>query len=89
MALHVRSETVDRLARKIAKRTGETLTEAISKALAERLDRLEAGDRKNEDRMIAELTEISDRAAKLLRRTGKTSTELLDELYDENGLPRS
>ena len=88
MALHIRSSRVDKLARKVSERTGETLTEAIAKALSERLDRLEAADRSREQAMVDKLMEISDRAAKHLNKTGKTSTELLDELYDDEGLPR-
>jgi antitoxin VapB len=79
---------VDSLARKVAKRTGETLTEAVTRALEERLDRIESTDRKREEQEMAELMAISDRSAKLLRGLKKSSTELVDELYDEYGLPR-
>jgi antitoxin VapB len=90
MALHIRSSRVDKLARKVSERTGETLTEAIAQALSERLDRLEATDRDSEQATFDQLMEISNRIAKLLREAGveKSSTELLDELYDEHGLPR-
>ena len=89
MALHIRSPRVDKLAREVSERTGETLTEAIARALSERLDRLKAADRSSEQAMFDKLMEISNRAAKLLNNTtNKTSTELLDELYDDDGLPR-
>ena len=90
MALHIRSSRVDKLAREVSERTGETLTEAIARALSERLDRLEAADRNSEQATFDQLMEISNRIAKLLREAGveKSSTELLDELYDEHGLPR-
>lgn len=90
MALHIRSSRVDKLARKVSERTGETLTEAVAQALSERLDRLEAADRDSEQATFDKLMEISNRIAKRLREAGveKSSTELLDELYDENGLPR-
>jgi antitoxin VapB len=90
MALHIRSSRVDKLARKVSERTGETLTEAIARALSERLDRLEAADRNSEQATFDQLKEISDRVATLLREAGvvKSSKELLDELYDEHGLPR-
>jgi len=39
MALSIKTETADRLARELARLTGETMTEAVTKALAERLDR--------------------------------------------------
>jgi antitoxin VapB len=88
MALHIRSPLVDKLARKVSRRTGETLTEAIARALSERLERLEAADRDSEQALVDKLMEISNRAATHLNKTKKSSTELLDELYDDQGLPR-
>jgi antitoxin VapB len=40
MALTIKNEETERLARELAKLTGETLTAAIAVALRERLDRL-------------------------------------------------
>ena len=37
MALSIKSEEADRLARELARRTGETMTEAVTVALRERL----------------------------------------------------
>ncbi len=90
MALHIRHEETERLARELARRTGETLTEAISKALEERLAKIALSDQAAEDEYVARLTAISDRAAAAFKAAGvtHTSTEMLDELYDENGLPR-
>jgi antitoxin VapB len=90
MALHIRHEETERLARELARRTGETLTEAISKALEERLAKIALSDQAAEDEYVARLTAISDRAAAAIKAAGvtQTSTEMLDELYDENGLPR-
>jgi antitoxin VapB len=39
MALSIKTEEADRLARSLARLTGENLTEAVTKALRERLDR--------------------------------------------------
>lgn len=90
MALHIRQEQTEKLARELAKRTGETLTSAVHKALEERLNRLRQHDTEEEERLMAQLSEISARSAAAFRKAGitKTSRELLDELYDENGLPR-
>jgi antitoxin VapB len=41
-ALNIRDREVHELARRLAERTGETMTEAVRKALAERLDRTAA-----------------------------------------------
>ncbi|MBN9533181.1 MAG: type II toxin-antitoxin system VapB family antitoxin [Alphaproteobacteria bacterium] len=89
MALHIRHEETERLARELAKRTGETLTAAVHKALEERLNQVERQDTETETKLLAEMRKISTQAAALFRASGetKTSTEMLDELYDENGLP--
>jgi len=39
MALSIKTDEADRLARRLSKLTGESLTEAVTKALRERLDR--------------------------------------------------
>lgn len=90
MPLHIRQERTEKLAREVAKRTGESLTAAVHKALEERMAKLAAADQAAEDAYVARLREISTRSAAAFRATGetRTSTELLDELYDENGLPR-
>jgi len=87
MALHIRQERTEKLAREVARRTGETLTAAVHNALEQRLDRLEASENAAEDAKVAELLAIAERATGL-QAEGKTSRELIDELYDENGLPR-
>jgi antitoxin VapB len=40
MALNIRDPEAQRLARDLARRTGETMTQAVIKALQERLERL-------------------------------------------------
>lgn len=40
MALSIKTEDADRLARQLAALTGETMTEAVTRALEERLERL-------------------------------------------------
>jgi antitoxin VapB len=39
MALSIKTDDADRLARELARLTGESMTEAVTRALAERLDR--------------------------------------------------
>ena len=39
MALSIKTEEADRLARELAKLTGETMTEAVTRSLSERLER--------------------------------------------------
>jgi antitoxin VapB len=49
MALSIKTDRADRLARELSRLTGETMTEAVTKALAERLDRERAARQVDED----------------------------------------
>jgi antitoxin VapB len=49
MALSIKTREADRLARRLAKLTGETMTEAVTVALRERLSREEARRKADED----------------------------------------
>lgn len=82
MALNIKDPEADRLARELAARTGETLTEAIVKALRERLKREAA---KTPVSLKDEIMAISRRAAALPRLTTEKPDEIMG--YDESGLP--
>jgi antitoxin VapB len=43
MALSIKTKEADRLAREVSRLTGESMTDAVTKSLAERLDRIKAG----------------------------------------------
>jgi antitoxin VapB len=49
MALSIKTEEADRLARRLSKLTGESLTEAVTNALRERLERERARRRGTDD----------------------------------------
>jgi antitoxin VapB len=57
MALSIKTDEADRLARKLSKLTGETLTEAVTKALRERLER-ERARRRGADDLPARVGEL-------------------------------
>jgi antitoxin VapB len=84
MALSVKDPEADRLAREVAARTGETLTQAIVIALRERLARLRGRARRR--RLRDELREIAQRVAQLPSLDERPSDVILG--YDERGLPR-
>jgi antitoxin VapB len=84
MALSIKNQEAERLARLVAKETGETLTAAIEQALRERLERLRR--RQRAPVLIERLLEIANRVAALPRLDNRTPDEILG--YDENGLPR-
>lgn len=83
MALNIKDSEADRLARQLAAQTGETITEAVVKALRECLKREGV---KAPPRLKDEIMAISRRAAALPRRTGGTPETRIG--YDERGLPR-
>ena len=71
------------LARKLAERTGETVTEAVLQALRERLARTEGA---TPDVLRRQLAEIRRRCAELPVRDPRPADEILG--YDADGLPR-
>jgi len=83
MALSIKSDEADRLARELAAETGETLTEAVEKALRQRLDREHA---RRTPGMRARLARLAEEVAALPVADGRTPEEIIG--YDEAGLPR-
>ena len=80
MALSIKSDEADRLARELTAETGETLTEAVEIALRERLDREHA-------RHAASMrTRLAADVAALRVADDRTSEEIIG--YDDAGLPR-
>ena len=84
MALSIKDEKADRLARELAKRTGESLTEAVTRALEERLKRV--APQKRNERKLARLNEIALRIARMPELDARSADEIIG--YDEHGLPR-
>jgi antitoxin VapB len=85
MALSLKDAETDRLAREVAKLTGESLTEAVRKALAERLER-EQRKRGRSKSLAERLDEIALRCAALPDYDTRTPDEIIG--YDEYGVPR-
>lgn len=84
MALSIKDPKADRLARDIARMAGESLTEAVTRALEERLERLQR-ERPGRRRLADELDEIARRCAALPLRDPRSPDEIIG--YDEHGLP--
>lgn len=85
MALRIQDNEADLLARQLSERTGESLTEAVKRALRERLER-EAG-RAASQGMAERLLGIGRLRAAQVRAPGKSSDHA-ELLYDDRGLPR-
>lgn len=81
MALSIKTVEADRLARQLAASTGESITEAVSTALRERLERVHQLQRRDQEQFRSELTTLRERV-----NTSVVASE--DPLtWDEHGLP--
>jgi antitoxin VapB len=83
MALSLKDRETDRLARAVAALTGETLTDAIRVALAERLER-ERLRRGENIRLADQLMEIGRHCAALPDQDPRSPDEIIG--YDETGM---
>ncbi|MDA0369212.1 MAG: type II toxin-antitoxin system VapB family antitoxin [Proteobacteria bacterium] len=88
MSLNIKDEETDRLARELAARSGKSITRAVKDALRAALTSGQPDRSKNRDDMLAAITRLQDRIAAMPRRTDKSVQEIMDEMYDEQGLPR-
>lgn len=84
MALNIRNKEAEKLAAALSRLTGETKTEAVTRALSDRLQRVRR-ERANR-RLADELDEIALQCARLPIRDARPADEILG--YDENGVPR-
>ena len=77
MALSIKTEEADRLARELSQLTGESMTEAVTKSLRERLDREKKArpKRRSKQDQQAELKRMDAFMARLWKK------------YDFSGLP--
>lgn len=82
MALSIKDEEADRLARELAKHTGETLTEVVVTALRERLHRLRPPVRSS---LVEDIERIGKRNQARKPMDTRSAEQILG--YDEHGLP--
>lgn len=83
MALNIRNAEAERLAAELARQTGETKTEAVTKALRDRLTRVQR-ERSGHSR-ADRLDEIALQCASLPVLDDRSPDDILG--YDEHGLP--
>jgi antitoxin VapB len=84
MALNIRNSEAEMLAAELARQTGESKTDAVIKALRDRLSRVR---RERSGRRLAdELEDIAKHCAGLPIIDARPANEILG--YDEHGLPR-
>ena len=86
MPLNIKDTETHVLAKRLAALTGESITEAVGKAIRERLQRLETQEAHGRRRLSLRLTEIARHCAALPVRDSRSAEEIIG--YDERGLPR-
>ena len=81
MGLNIKNEETHRLAAQLAALTGETMTQAVTVAIRERIERVQR--QRN-------VPEILARAREIIRKSGGAQpyTDHAELLYDEHGLPK-
>jgi antitoxin VapB len=84
MALNIRSPETEALAAELARLTGETKTEAVTKAVRDRLERVRRGRHRRP--LADELDAIGKQCAALPVLDPRSPDEIV--AYDEHGLPR-
>jgi antitoxin VapB len=84
MSLNIKNERTHKLVNQLAKLTGESKTEAVTKAVQERLDRVRG--REVSDR-VQRLLKIANDAASRIKEPFR-SIDHAELLYDEKGLPK-
>jgi antitoxin VapB len=84
MALHINNERADALARELASRTGETITEAVTQAIEARLREIKPRKRTPEEK-YRDVMKIVKHISRLPVLDNRSAEEILG--YDEHGLP--
>lgn len=85
MTLHIKDEKADRLARELAQVTGETLTEAVTRAIEERLGRFRRRSEAEIEARRRAMIEVIEEIKKLPVLDPRSPDEIIG--YDEHGLP--
>lgn len=86
-SLNIKNPATYRLIRRLADQTGETMTQAVTVAVQERLDRLELQVIAERAQRRRDGQELADSLAARFREPFK-SLNHGEWLYDEKGLPR-
>ncbi len=89
MGLNIKSPRVEANIRKLAQRTGASLTEAVDKAVLEQLRRMEDAEQNLGPQvpLAKRLQPLLDELAEK-RVDRRKPSAIMDEFYDENGLPQ-
>ena len=85
MHLNIKNDEAHFMARELSHLTGENMTQTVTNAIAERLERERARVQKNRKGIGAQLQALADKCTALPILDDRSPDDIL---YDENGLPR-
>ena len=83
MGMNIKSVDTHRRAKELARMTGESIAEAVDRAVTERLERLRR--QRNRKALTAKLLKLGEQCSRLPVIDERSAEEML---YDDNGLPR-
>ena len=83
MGMNIKSDDTHRRAKELARITGESIAEAVDRAVTQRLERLRR--QRNRKELAAKLLKSGERCSRLPVIDERSAEEML---YDESGLPR-
>lgn len=84
MSLNIKSEKTHRMAKELARLTGESMTAAVDEAVRERLDRVKGNSKEG---LAERLLQIGKECAAHMKEPYK-SIDHGELLYDEKGMPK-
>ncbi|MDE0148398.1 MAG: PSK operon transcription factor [Rhodospirillaceae bacterium] len=88
MPLNIDDPEIDRLARELAEATGESIDAAVKTAIEQRLTRECSAEYEGKRKLEAAREIVARTSALRWKDSGKSAREMVEELYDENGLPK-
>ena len=83
MGMNIKSDDMHCRAKELARITGESIAEAVDRAVTQRLERLRR--QRNRKELAAKLLKLGQRCSRLPVIDERSAEEML---YDESGLPR-
>ncbi|MGY1551540.1 type II toxin-antitoxin system VapB family antitoxin [Microbacterium sp. A588] len=87
MSLNIKNEEVHALVRRLAELTGQSQTSAVEDAVRRRLEEVDGAKEKQRAEKLACIARIVEEASRV-RYTWADYEAIIDEMYDENGMPR-
>lgn len=87
MSLNIKNERVHEMVRRLAELTGQSQTGAVEDAVRRRLDEVSGEDARRQSERRDAINAAFDELQRLPV-VGPAYEEIMDDMYDEQGLPR-